>query len=406
MMKWNDGQNRAIEQITLWTNKCTPDFLMSLTGAAGTGKTTILSAIKPFLKGKSVGWCGMTGKAAVRLSQVNKVHATTLHKILYKPPDQKGESLEFNHIAPPPYDFVIVDEASMMAPKVFQDIQVWVRRGIRILLVGDGYQLPPVMSAKETEEYGEDFSVFGKVEGPDLTEVMRSDDEIIQVATELRTTFRVPRKGGKAFKFQITDRPGLKAVRDYLEQPEDHAIITWRNQLRMQANAAIRRRLGHDDVLPQKGEPVMCCRNGQEVMNGEIHETMDFANGYNLGGVATDWFRTAYDQRVLTSTAGRDQRMDGFMPRIENWRAYQSARRAMNAPIPIPVTYGYVYTAHKAQGSEFNKVTVFLDSSDTGNPHFRKDTILPDGKKMPFAARWIYTALTRARHRVSLIVGT
>ena len=82
----------------------------------------------------------------------------------------------------------------MMSPKVFQDLQSWVKKGIRILLVGDGYQLPPVMSRQEEEEHGEDFSVFGKVEGPVLTEIMRSDDEIIRVATELRTTFRVPRR--------------------------------------------------------------------------------------------------------------------------------------------------------------------------------------------------------------------
>ncbi len=405
-MQWNDDQNKAIEQVLVWTNKSTIEPMMSLTGPAGTGKTTILSAIKPFLSDKSVGWCGMTGKAAVRLSQVNGVAATTLHKILYQPPKQGRGSPEFNMIAPPPNDFVIVDEASMMAPKVFQDLQVWVRKGVRVLLVGDGYQLPPVMSKKETEEYGEDFSVFGRVQGPILTEVMRSDDEIIQVATELRTTFRIPRKGGEAFEFRVLGTPGRTAVNDYLKHPEDHALITWRNKLRMQANAAIRKGLGHDKVLPQEGEPVMCCRNGQEVMNGEIFRTRDFTAGHTLGDVKTNWFRTAYGERILTSTAGRDQKMDGFMPSIDNWRAYHAARRAMNAPIPIPVTYGYVFTAHKAQGSEFNKVTVFLDSSDTGNPHFRKDTILPDGTSMPFAARWLYTAITRARHNVSLIIGT
>jgi exodeoxyribonuclease-5 len=404
-MDWNDNQKRAIDEILLWGAKSTLEPMISLTGAAGTGKTTILTAIKPFLKGKSVGWCGMTGKAAVRVSQVNGVPATTLHSQLYKPPNQRGNSLEFNAIAEAKYDFYIIDEASMMAPKVFEDLQVWIRKGIRVLLIGDGYQLPPVMSPKEEEQYGEDFSVLGKVKGPVLTEVMRSDDEIIRVATELRTTFKVPRTSGDSYKFERVGQPGRRAVGDYLEHPEDHALITWRNQLRMQANGAIRKNLGHTDVLPQEGEPVMVCRNGQDVMNGEIFKTRDFSTGYNLGDVKTDWFNTAYGARLLSSTAGRDQKMDGFMPRIENWKAYHAARRSMNAPIPIPVTYGYVYTAHKAQGSEFNKVTVFLDSSDTGNPHFRKDTKLPDGSSMPFASRWLYTALTRAKSEVTLLIG-
>lgn len=51
-------------------------------------------------------------------------------------------------------------------------------------------------------------------------------------------------------------------------------------------------------------------------------------------------------------------------------------------------TYGWALTCHKAQGSEWDDVLVFDESGV-----FRED-----------AAKWLYTAITRAADRVSVIV--
>ena len=50
--------------------------------------------------------------------------------------------------------------------------------------------------------------------------------------------------------------------------------------------------------------------------------------------------------------------------------------------------YGYVITCHKAQGSEWGRVLVFDESAVFGQD----------------AARWLYTAITRAADRITIVV--
>jgi len=407
--EWTPEQKRAIDRLTGWATAREQGMQLSLSGAAGTGKTTVLSAIKKHLEGKQVAWTAMTGKAALRMHEVVGVKATTLHSQLYQPPNKgKGGRLYFNRVRNPDARWVVVDEASMMPPKIYLDLQNWVMQGVRILYVGDGYQLPPVMSYKEIKEHGKDFSVFGKVDGPFLTQVMRSGDDIIQVATQLREENQIPKKNIGNYTIRRSGRPGMDAVESFLGDNDDHILITWRNQLRMSANKLVRKRLGMKGVLPNKGEPVLMCKNGQGVLNGEIHFVDSLIEGKALSHeVTTHRLRTDEGLSVLVNTQGKDEPVDGSFPEIKNWKDYMmTVRRSEEQEEPIPITYGYVSTAHKAQGSEYGRVTVFLAAHDMANHHFRAMTTLPNGEEMPFATRWLYTSLTRAKNRVDLILGS
>jgi len=402
-VQWTPEQKAAIDQIQSWTRGSLQ--MISLTGAAGTGKTTVMREVKKLIPGPIM-WTALTGKAALRLSQAAGVVATTLHSALYERPTVKhnGE-VEFVRVAKPKAKWVAVDEASMLNPKLWKDLQIWKREGVSILFVGDGYQLPPILTPAETKDHGDDFSVFREVSGPSLTTVLRSGDDIIRVATMLRERNQLPEKSDGMFTYVRTQYPGSHAIKDYLEDREDYAVVTWRNHLRMEANAEIRRRLGLSTVLPSKGEPVLMCKNGQDVLNGEVYHVIGFTPAPTLSEVQTMWMETQEKKRVLVSTQGRDHAVDGMMPAIRDWKAYGFARGTAKMPEPIPVTYGYVLTAHKAQGSEFRRVTVFLAESDLGNPLFQKNTILPNGNRMPFATRWLYTAMTRAKARMTLVLG-
>lgn len=50
--------------------------------------------------------------------------------------------------------------------------------------------------------------------------------------------------------------------------------------------------------------------------------------------------------------------------------------------------YGYAITVHKAQGSQFDKVLVYDDYWKQGEQH----------------RRWLYTAITRAIHKVVVLI--
>lgn len=415
-LEWNTEQRQAIDRIRGWADKSHEGLQLSLTGAAGTGKTSILKAILPFLKGDDVCWAAMTGKAALRMRELVGVDARTLHSALYQRPNKgKNNKLYFNSVKAPDCKFLIIDESSMMPPKIYNDLQSWQMNGVRILYVGDGYQLPPILDYKEIKQYGEDFSIFKEVEGPSLRQVMRSGDDIIKVVTQLREENQLPKKNiGEAYRIRRSKTPGRDACADFLNDNDEHVLITWRNRMRMQANRLIRKRLGFTGLLPCKGEPVMICKNGDDmfdgdtkVLNGEIHWADYFTDGPKLGPeVETMKFVTDLGVNLLTSTQGRTEPMDGALPNVKDWKEFMRHFKIARVPDPIPVTYGYVSTAHKAQGSEYSKVTVFLAGDDLQNPHFKKDTILPNGETMSFATRWMYTAATRSKHRLSLILGS
>lgn len=407
-IRWNREQREAIDRIRGWADKTQEGMLLSLSGPAGSGKTVLLQAVRPFLDGKRVAWTAMTGKAALRMCQTSGVQATTLHAALYQRPKKgKRGRLYFDVIKAPDVDYLVVDEISMAGPKIYDDLQSWRARGVRMLFIGDGYQLPPVMTPDEEKRYGKDFSIFREVKGPFLRQVMRSGDDILDAATQLREEGRVPRRSNGGYSICRSSTPGMKAVEDYLADRDDHIVITWRNKLRMAANRRIRSRLGYKYSLPERNEPMFVCKNGDGVLNGEIHYTSSIEDGPPLGGeVRTHWFCTQEGIRFLVNFQGLNDEVDGFFPEVKDWSKYYMDLRGAGVNEPIPMTYGYCGTAHKFQGSEARRVTVFLANEDLHNPHFCAITTLPNGEKMPFSTRWLYTAATRAKDRLSLIFGS
>lgn len=419
MWTWNEKQQEALTKLRSWAQGQGPRIL-SLTGFAGTGKSSLLREALSFMAMPHL--CAMTGKAALRLRELTNRAASTLHVILYKPPDEQSSgNLDFAERREPSMATLVVDEASLITPKIYLDLEEWAAQGVRILLVGDPFQLPPILSKEEAAAWGEDFTVFEKVKGPVLTQVMRSFGPILDAATYIRETRRVQTKSVGAYRFTRSKSPMDAAISDYLADPIDHMLITWRNELRLTANRIIRGRMGKQSALPESGEPVLIRQNQGVYLNGEIVFADHWRQGPTIGGeygdkegLLTQWLRLTSGDEILTLPQGRDTFFDGGRPYIADWYAWRNYCRILErrplddhgspCPIPVPVTYGFCLTAHAAQGSEARRVTVFLGSGDGESQHFRKLSQLPSGDKVPFASRWLYTALTRAREMATLHV--
>jgi hypothetical protein len=422
----NADQAKAVD--TLLDFLACGDGRLSLTGPAGTGKTTILRALNEGGDlGSMIMWTGMTGKAAARMREAAGVPATTLHSILYWPPGQKHSKsrndLKFTQVRDPEGKVLVIDEASMVTPAILDALDYWINNfGVKVLFVGDSYQLPPVLSKEEEKQVGKgDYSVFAVVKGPVLSQVMRNGDDILTVATLLRVKGELPPTSRGSYEFLRDDDVVELAVERYLADMDDHGLITWTNQTRMAANWKIRNALGYTEIVPQPGEPILVCKNGPggTVLNGEVYTIGDMEPGPMLHTIPT-W--------KITTTCGKPIHAVGhnwvgqapYFEERDDWMAYRKAIRiklAQNVPAgvigadrdppePLPVTYGHVLTAHRAQGSEFRRVTVFLPKRDTSSSHWKSPTTLPGGGTAPFNRRWIYTAISRAKARCTVLMGT
>lgn len=133
-----------------------------ITGGPGTGKTTtlaklliVLYALEPNAK---VALAAPTGKASMRMleslksstlnfteetkTKIGQLVPSTIHSLL----GYKRESVNFKHNAenPLPYDWVVVDEASMIDVPMFSKLLAAIGDNTRIILLGDKDQLASV----------------------------------------------------------------------------------------------------------------------------------------------------------------------------------------------------------------------------------------------------------------------
>ena len=92
---------------------------------------------------KKIGICAPTGKAALRSSTVIGHDAMTIHRLLGFNPRYIG-SFDYNANKPLDYDYIIVEESSMIDIKLMSSLLDAVDYHTQILFVGDHNQLPPV----------------------------------------------------------------------------------------------------------------------------------------------------------------------------------------------------------------------------------------------------------------------
>ena len=395
---------------------------MKLTGAGGVGKTAVTKALRRRLTGTLTAWSGITGKAALRLKDVLQVDTRTTYSVLYAPPREvdnvEDAKIDLHFDEMKTWDGVdndsllVIDEGSMIGPKLRSDLEKSPYK--KILIIGDSYQLSPVLSKAEEAQVGEDYSVFSTIEGPHLNKVMRNGGAVLAAATMVREQQRIQTDSGdfdgSSYNYVEIQDPSVvvnAGCETWLADREGHVLIAWKNDTRNLANTIIRHRLGYTSVVPVAGEPLVIRKNIYKLglMNGDIVKCEEVGEeGPTLAGVPTRWLlvREETSGRLVEVLAAAGD-FTGVLPYVglETWK---KALKAAKVDDVCPLTFAYSLTAHLAQGSQYRRVTV-VSPGDFRSPHFNKMTKLPDGTQMPFSMRWAYTSLSRAVKRSSLILS-
>lgn len=143
-IKTSDGvlalSDEQIGAVKLAVNKP----LSIITGGPGVGKTTIVKKIVEIFNTNNldIGLCSFTGRAARRLREATDCAAYTIHGLLGFDP-ARGQ-FQAGPKAPLEHDVIICDETSMVNLYIGSKLLDAVKRGARVVLVGDADQLPPI----------------------------------------------------------------------------------------------------------------------------------------------------------------------------------------------------------------------------------------------------------------------
>lgn len=250
---------------------------MTLSGYAGTGKTSLMEMIAK--KGKKqhrpVMFCATTNKAAAVLNdRVSKAgfKASTLNKVFginvevdsSKAYNARNLVNVLKDVDIMPGTTIIIDEASMINEenyKILNDIAK--KMDLKIIYVGDEAQLAPVNEDKISK-------VFRNGEGKviRLTQVERTDDNaILKEATAIRngeplskvSSFNSKGEGVAYISPQHQDTINEvidKYVKGLKQNPNYFRILAYTNKAVTAYNNQVRELLGYDSPIPHVGEPM------------------------------------------------------------------------------------------------------------------------------------------------------
>jgi len=377
MPEFSPAQDDALKAVGDWLKakpgaNGTPQ-IFRLFGYAGTGKTTLARHLADHAEGE-VKFAAFTGKAASVMRGKGCRGASTIHSLIYRARESGEEFPSFDLWDEAPAskaELIVIDECSMVDAELGRDLLSF---GVPVLVLGDPAQLPPIQSANS----GAGF--FTEAE-PDvmLTEVHRQaqDDPIVRLSMQIRAgEYLEPGRYGET---EVVAKADLDPQR-VLEADQ---VLVGRNATRRAYNLRMRERRGFTDAMPEAGDKLVCLRNNRKkaLFNGGLWTVKE--RGGRKGGAKTAIMslRLLPDDETAARGVKVSVRTECFTGGIDgiDW-----ARRKPYDEFD----YGYVLTVHKAQGSQWDDVVLFDESF-----------AFSDARE-----RWLYTGVTRAAKRLTVVM--
>lgn len=452
--KPTEEQQEAIVQFVNFYFCSNTRSIFLLRGCAGTGKTTITSAIVRALQHtkQKIVLLAPTGRAANVLSVNSGFHANTIHSLVYHKKSYLGSATMFN-IALNMHKKVlfIVDEASMISNtvkdtnfgsgRVLDDLIEYVYNGYdcRLMFIGDKAQLPPVgenesqgLTINKLHGYG--LQVFHA----DLKNVMRQ-----KINSGILTNATVIRQFGESLLSgeNVNNLPeiiydgyqdiiclGKDKFMDTLADSYERVgygetiVVTRTNNAASKYNQQIRKEIFHRDQLLASGDILMSVKNNFRCVDKKKSPMNFIANGDRAVVEAVGNFREQYgfhfadailrfpdyDNFLISTIVLLDTLISDYpsLSPEENEKLFQGVLKKYSYITnpderikkvqfdeyfnALQIKYAYAVTCHKAQGGQWSNV--FLDQGRITRNSLTTDYI-----------HWLYTAITRAKERLWII---
>jgi ATP-dependent exoDNAse (exonuclease V) alpha subunit len=406
-LTYSEEQVQVIRSLTQGSN------LALLHGRAGTGKTTVLSAVAKSYQqaGYTVVGMALSGVAAQNLAQETGIEAKTIHRWMQDwhlnathratlattvPDDQTFQVMmaELERVAPSQLTdrhVVILDEASMVDPKQFHRILEQVASSqAKVICVGDTAQLGSVT-------YGAPFRALKEHVKVDhqstLSTVYRQKLPWMRAASEALHQRIDEGLLAYAEKGHVTDVPThaaaisavaacyLQGVRDRPEQ--SHIALSSTRAGVSELNHAIRRLLLEHERLGAYVPETVIAFGREFRLNDRVVLTQNATRMWVEDG------QRVTDERELGRIYNGDRGTLQAIHVLENQRVMcevaldRGGVALIDSALYTQMDYGYAVTVHKSQGLTVDHSYVLLDKG------FRQNTA--------------YVALTRHRYGVHAV---
>jgi|TARA_B100001173_G_scaffold4186_3_gene3736 ATP-dependent exoDNAse (exonuclease V) alpha subunit len=438
-------QKAVLEDLSEFISTLGSRSIFLLKGYAGTGKTTLISALVKSLPsvGKRSALLAPTGRAAKVLAKYSKRKASTLHKKIYWIRTSKNgntfitlkENLHTNTI-------FIVDEASMIPEdlndslskrSLLEDLIKYVYEGIdcKLILIGDTAQLPPVHLdvSPALDEENLDKKYQKQIISKELKEVVRQEKNslVLENATQLRRLIEVNNNSLPKIKLN-NDVIRISSGEDLQENieaaytqsgVENTTIICRSNKRANQYNNRIRSEILWQEDIISSGDILMVVRNNYFwldekseagfLANGDIIEVTRVKEiieryGFKFAKASIKLLDYPNENEVETillldtiSSESPSLKYEEYKKLYKEVGLDYKGQKDINKKIKeneffnaIQIKFGYSITCHKAQGGQWKEV--FIDIG-----YFKKEML--DKNYL----RWLYTAFTRSTEKLYLI---
>lgn len=351
-----------------------------ITGGPGTGKTTIINAICKIHKRldpiSEVVLIAPTGKAATRMSEVTKQKAVTIHSLLgIGIGDTKAKFNAFNNLDA---KLVILDEASMVDIEVFSKLVDALKNDTTLVIVGDVNQLSSVGPGQVLSDII-DSNLF-KVTKLEVIKRQNKFSNIITLASDVlqeklnKEMFKIKKSDFEYY--QINDNQTFKALEAIVQKElvnfskDDIQIISpRRTSYNVNMNSSVNKINQFIQPILNPNQDYLYKNINQKfylndrIINNENMLDKNIANG---------------DQGYLVSPVfNRHKKLEKIGILFDDIVEF-------NAEELKQIDLAYATTVHKAQGSEYKLVILFL---------------LPQHGTL-VSKKLIYTAITRAKEKI------
>lgn len=365
--------------------------VMVLTGGPGTGKTTVVKALMSIFGslGLKCVLAAPTGRAAKRMSEATSEEAKTIHRML-EMERTSDLAVRYGRNSQHPLDenVIIIDEASMMDLSLTEALLLAMRRGSRLILIGDSDQLPSVGAGNIFS----DIITSERIKTIRLKEIFRQSKESLIITNAHRIN------NGEYPILNITDNDFFFVRREYESDiPKTVAELIMR-RLPKTYGSSIREQI--QVITPSKKG-----YGGIEVLNSELQasinppakfkkeksshgitfregdKVMQTVNNYDI-----EWEKNGYTgMGIFNGDIGVIEAINTL--KSEMLIRFDDKLVKYDFELLDDLELAYAITVHKSQGSEYPVVII---------PMYRCAPML-------MTRNLFYTAITRARRMVILV---